>query len=99
MQLISLNIGIPTVENFHGREIVTGLCKLPVHRSLFLTKTGFLGDGVQKKNAMAGRTTRRFARTMVATPPLGNGACGPGAFHLLAGIFSGPAEQLRHRLA
>lgn len=54
MHLISLNIGIPKAENFHGHEVVTGLCKLPVHTSLILTKTGFAGDGVQDKKHHGG---------------------------------------------
>ena len=47
MHLLSLNIGTPKTENFHGREVITGLCKLPVLERLPLTKTGFVGDGVQ----------------------------------------------------
>ena len=49
MHLIA-NIGTPKTENFHGREMITGLCKLPVDTPLALTKTGFSGgDGVQEK--------------------------------------------------
>lgn len=54
MRLISLNIGTPKTETFHGKEVVTGLCKLPVQASLRLTKTGFLGDGVQDKKHHGG---------------------------------------------
>lgn len=54
MQLISLNIGTPKTETFHGKEVVTGLCKLPVQARLVLTKTGFVGDGVQDKKHHGG---------------------------------------------
>ncbi|MBI4847671.1 MAG: MOSC domain-containing protein [Nitrospirae bacterium] len=42
----SLNIGIPKKEVFHGKEVMTGICKTPVSLHLHLTKTGFEGDGV-----------------------------------------------------
>lgn len=54
MHLLSLNIGTPKTENFHGREVITGLCKLPVQKRLTLTKTGFAGDGVQDRKNHGG---------------------------------------------
>jgi MOSC domain-containing protein YiiM len=42
----SLNIGLPKWQNFHGREIRTGICKKPVQGSLKLSPRGFKGDGV-----------------------------------------------------
>lgn len=42
----SLNIGLPKKENFHGAEIVTGICKTPVSGPVRLRRTGFDGDGV-----------------------------------------------------
>lgn len=42
-----LNIGLPKKESFPGgREITTGMCKQPVNGPLFLSRTGFEGDGV-----------------------------------------------------
>ncbi|HIJ89760.1 MAG: MOSC domain-containing protein [Desulfobulbaceae bacterium] len=54
MHLISLNIGIPKAEIFHGKEVTTGLCKQPVRDRLSLTKTGFVGDGVQDRKHHGG---------------------------------------------
>ena len=54
MHLISLNTGTPRTEHFHGSEVVTGLCKLPVQGQLLLTKTGFAGDGVHDKKHHGG---------------------------------------------
>ena len=42
----SFNIGLPKKEIFHGKEIITGICKRPVSVSLNLGKLGFEGDGV-----------------------------------------------------
>lgn len=42
----SLNIGLPKKEVFHGREIITGICKTGVSEPLSLKKLGFEGDGV-----------------------------------------------------
>lgn len=42
----SLNIGLPKKEIFFGKEITTGISKLPVSGPLHLKKTGFEGDGV-----------------------------------------------------
>jgi MOSC domain-containing protein YiiM len=42
----SLNIGLPKKEIFHGKEITTGICKVPVSTPLLLKKAGFEGDGV-----------------------------------------------------
>ena len=41
-----LNIGLPKKELFHGKELITGMCKKPVTIPLVLTKHGFEGDGV-----------------------------------------------------
>ena len=46
MIIRSLNIGLPKIENFHGKDIMTGMCKKPVAGPLLLTKLGFEGDGV-----------------------------------------------------
>ncbi|MDH4321007.1 MAG: MOSC domain-containing protein [Desulfobulbaceae bacterium] len=46
MLVHSLNIGRPQPENFHGKEVVSGICKQPVAGPLALTFTGFAGDGV-----------------------------------------------------
>jgi MOSC domain-containing protein YiiM len=42
----ALNIGLPKKENFFGKEIITGICKLPTPGPLFLRKLGLEGDGV-----------------------------------------------------
>lgn len=42
----SLNIGLPKKEIFFGKEITTGISKLPVSGPLHLKTTGFEGDGV-----------------------------------------------------
>jgi MOSC domain-containing protein YiiM len=42
----SLNTGLPVKEVFHGREIMTGICKKPVDKPVRLTAAGFEGDGV-----------------------------------------------------
>jgi MOSC domain-containing protein YiiM len=42
----ALNIGLPKKELFHGKEILTGMCKQPIIGPLALTKQGFAGDGV-----------------------------------------------------
>ena len=46
MTIESLNIALPKKEIFRGKEIVTGICKIPVSGQLKLGKTGFEGDGV-----------------------------------------------------
>ena len=42
----SLNTGLPKKEIFHGREIITGICKQPVTGPLRLGRSGFERDGV-----------------------------------------------------
>jgi len=42
----SLNVGLPKKEIFHGREILTGICKQPVAGALVLRSAGFENDGV-----------------------------------------------------
>jgi len=46
MIIESLNIGLPKIENFQGREIITGISKTPVSGPLDLSSAGFEGDGV-----------------------------------------------------
>jgi MOSC domain-containing protein YiiM len=46
MIIRSLSIGLPKKETFHGRELITGICKQPVPGPLALTRKGFTGDGV-----------------------------------------------------
>lgn len=46
MVVESLNIGLPRKEIFHGREIITGICKQPVSGPLLLGRFGFERDGV-----------------------------------------------------
>ena len=46
MIIESLNIGLPGKEQFHGREMLTGICKVPVSGPLLLKRLGFEGDGV-----------------------------------------------------
>lgn len=46
MIIESLNIGLPKKETFHGREMITGICKTPVSGPLNLTADGFEDDGV-----------------------------------------------------
>ncbi len=46
MIIESLAIGLPKKEIFNDKEIVTGICKVPVSGPFHLTKTGFEGDGV-----------------------------------------------------
>ena len=46
MVVESLNTGLPKKEIFHGREIITGICKQPVTGPLRLSRVGFEYDGV-----------------------------------------------------
>lgn len=46
MTIESLNIGLPKQERFYGREMLTGICKVPVSGPLLLKRLGFEGDGV-----------------------------------------------------
>jgi MOSC domain-containing protein YiiM len=46
MVVESLNTGLPKKEIFHGREIITGICKQPVAGPLRLSRSGFEHDGV-----------------------------------------------------
>lgn len=46
MVVESLNIGLPEKEIFHGREVITGICKKPTSAALRLGELGFNGDGV-----------------------------------------------------
>ena len=46
MVVESLNIGLPEKQIFHGKEITSGIVKMPVSRPVYLTKLGFEGDGV-----------------------------------------------------
>src|SRR5574340_959767 len=46
MVVVSLNVGLPKKEIFHGREILTGMCKQPVAGPLVLRSSGFENDGV-----------------------------------------------------
>jgi len=46
MIIQALNIGLPKTESFHGKTIMTGMCKQPVRDPILLTKQGFEGDGV-----------------------------------------------------
>jgi MOSC domain-containing protein YiiM len=46
MIIESLNIGFPREENFHGKKIWTGMCKIPASGSIRLGMLGFEGDGV-----------------------------------------------------
>ena len=46
MIIESLNVGLPKKERFYGRELLTGICKIPVSGPLLLNKLGFDGDGV-----------------------------------------------------
>ncbi|MDR0139386.1 MOSC domain-containing protein [Metabacillus idriensis] len=43
--LESLNVGLPRMVLYNGREIVTGIYKEPVEHQLFLSKTNLEGDG------------------------------------------------------
>jgi len=54
MIIISLNIGLPKQERFHGKDFMTGMCKKPVAGPLLLTKLGFEGDGVGDPNHHGG---------------------------------------------
>lgn len=46
MIIESLNIGLPRKEQFHGKEITTGIGKQPVEGPVRLGTYGFEGDGV-----------------------------------------------------
>lgn len=46
MLVESLNVSLPKIEHFNGRDIMTGICKQPVHSPLRLLKSGFEGNGV-----------------------------------------------------
>jgi MOSC domain-containing protein YiiM len=50
----SLNIGLPRIETFHGREIITGICKAPAAGHRNLTSVGFEDDGVGNLNHHGG---------------------------------------------
>ncbi len=54
MIIESLNIGLPKYETFHGRELITGICKCPVSGPLNLTVVGFEDDGVGNLNYHGG---------------------------------------------
>ena len=54
MIIESLNIGLPKQERFYGRELLTGICKVPVSGSLLLRRLGFEGDGVGDLNHHGG---------------------------------------------
>ncbi len=54
MIIESLNIGLPKNETFHGREIITAICKTPVSGPLNLTAVGFEDDGVGNLNYHGG---------------------------------------------
>ena len=45
-RVVSLNVGLPELQNFHGRKVITGICKKPVLGPRKLGPTGFEGDGV-----------------------------------------------------
>ncbi len=42
----SLNIGLPKKEKFNGKEVLTGICKMPVTGQVNLNKLGFEDDEV-----------------------------------------------------
>ncbi|WP_308636487.1 MOSC domain-containing protein [Paenibacillus silvisoli] len=44
-QLISLNIGMPTLMRYNQKDVLTGIFKLPAYRPLELLREGFEGDG------------------------------------------------------
>jgi MOSC domain-containing protein YiiM len=46
MIIETLNIGLPKKELFGGKEVITGICKIPVSGPVHLGKSGFDGDGV-----------------------------------------------------
>jgi len=46
MLIESLNIGLPKNEIFHGKEVRTGISKIPVSGPIHLNELGFDGDGV-----------------------------------------------------
>ena len=54
MIIESLNIGLPKQERFYGRELLTGICKVPVSGPLLLKRLGFEGDGVGDLNHHGG---------------------------------------------
>ena len=54
MTIESLNIGLPKKERLYGRELLTGICKIPVSGFLLLKKLGFEGDGVGDVNHHGG---------------------------------------------
>lgn len=54
MIIESLNTGKPVTENFHGKQVVTGIRKQPVSGPLRLGMTGFEGDGVADKKHHGG---------------------------------------------
>lgn len=43
--IVSLNVGMPIVIDYQGRELLTGFFKHPVREPLYLGKMGFEGDG------------------------------------------------------
>lgn len=45
MKIESLNIGLPKLENFAGKEVTSGICKQPTSGEIAVTTTGFIGDG------------------------------------------------------
>ena len=45
MEIISVNIGKPSLVDYIGKEIFTGIYKSPVQEPLYLTATNLVGDG------------------------------------------------------
>ncbi len=46
LRIESLNVSLPKTEIFFGKQVFTGICKIPVAGPLRLGRLGFEGDGV-----------------------------------------------------
>jgi MOSC domain-containing protein YiiM len=45
VEIISVNIGKPSIIVYQGKELVTGICKSPASSALYVTATNLEGDG------------------------------------------------------
>ena len=46
LKIINVNIGQPSRLKSRGREIVSGICKLPISTPVYVAKSGIVGDSV-----------------------------------------------------
>jgi len=61
MELISINIGMPTAIDIGGERVTTGICKRPVDGPRVLSAEGLEGDGVGNTKSHGGPDQAVFA--------------------------------------